>query len=71
VVVDFAQARVSDHSAVEAIDTLAERYIGQRKTLHLRHLSAECSTLLRKAGRMVESNELEDPTYHVASDELG
>jgi SulP family sulfate permease len=62
---------VSDHSAVEAIDTLAERYIGQRKTLHLRHLSAECSTLLRKAGRMVESNELEDPTYHVASDELG
>ncbi|MDE0895851.1 MAG: SulP family inorganic anion transporter [Planctomycetota bacterium] len=71
VVVDFAQARVSDHSAVEAIDTLAERYIGQRKTLHLRHLSAECTTLLRKAGRMVESNEFEDPTYHVASDELG
>ena len=71
VVVDFAQARVSDHSAIEAIETLADRYISQHKTLHLRHLSPECTKLLRKAGKLVESNAFEDPSYHVATDALG
>ena len=71
VIVDFQHARVSDHSAIEAIDTLAERYVAQGKTLHLRHLSPECRKLLRKAGNMVEANVIEDPTYHVATDELG
>lgn len=71
VVIDFQHARVSDHSAIEAIDTLADKYLGQHKTLHLRHLSPECTKLLRKAGRLVESNAFEDPSYHVASDALG
>jgi len=71
VIVDFQHARVSDHSAIEAIDTLAERYVAQGKTLHLRHLSPECRKLLRKAGNMVEANVIEDPTYHVATDVLG
>lgn len=71
VVVDFAQARVYDHSGLEAIDTLAERYARAQKTLHLRHLSAECKQLMDKAGNLVEVNLLEDPTYHVADDRLG
>lgn len=70
VVIDFQHARVSDHSAIEAIDTLAERYLTQSKTLHLRHLSPECRKLLRKAGNMVEVNVIEDPQYHVATDAL-
>ncbi|MFN3242235.1 MAG: SulP family inorganic anion transporter [Planctomycetota bacterium] len=70
VVIDFQHARVSDHSAIEAIDTLAERYLAQGKTLHLRHLSPECRKLLRKAGDMVEVNVIEDPQYHVATDAL-
>ena len=40
------------------------------KTLHLRHLSAECRLLLRKAGDLVEVNVIEDPSYHVATDAL-
>ncbi|TKB55523.1 SulP family inorganic anion transporter [Ferrimonas aestuarii] len=71
VIIDFAGSRVCDHSALEAIDTLAERYMKQGKHLHLRHLSDECRTLLQKAGDLVEVNVMEDPTYKVAADELG
>jgi SulP family sulfate permease len=60
-----------DHSAIEAIDTLAERYVNAGKTLHLRHLSPECRDLLHKAGDLVEVNVLEDPRYRVAVNELG
>ncbi|USD36700.1 SulP family inorganic anion transporter [Ferrimonas sp. SCSIO 43195] len=71
VIVDFGESRVCDHSALEAIDTLAERYLKQGKHLHLRHLSDECRKLLQKAGNLVEVNVIEDPTYKVAVDELG
>lgn len=71
VIIDFAQSRVADHSAVEAIDTIAERYASQGKTLHIRHLSPECRSLLKKAGNLVEVNLMEDPTYKVATDTLG
>ena len=71
VVVDFAESRVCDHSGLEAIDTLAERYLNSGKTLHLVHLSGECKHLLRKAGSLVEVNVIEDPRYFVAEDSLG
>ncbi len=71
VVIEFRNSRVVDHSAIEAIDNLAEKYRQAGKTLHLRHLSEDCQLLLHKAGDMVEVNVLEDPHYHVADDELG
>jgi SulP family sulfate permease len=70
VVVEFQNSRVYDHSAIEAIDTLAERYLNEEKRLHLRHLSPECIELLKKAGDLVEVNMIEDPRYHVADDLL-
>jgi SulP family sulfate permease len=70
VVVDFANSRVTDHSAVEAIDTLAERYLKEGKSLHIRHLSRDCRKLLAKAGDLVEVNIHEDPNYKVADDKL-
>ncbi|MCU7800789.1 MAG: SulP family inorganic anion transporter [gamma proteobacterium symbiont of Lucinoma myriamae] len=70
VVVEFKFSRVSDHSAIEAIDTLAERYLSADKRLHLRHVSPECRKLLRKAGGLCEVNVIEDPTYRVADDNL-
>jgi SulP family sulfate permease len=70
VIIEFRNSRVADHSAIEAIDTLAERYIRAGKTLHLRHLSEECRTLLKKAGDLVEVNVLEDPRYFVADDQI-
>lgn len=71
VVIDFARSRVADHSGLEAIDTLADRYLNAGKTLHLVHLSQDCRHLLKKAGNMVEVNVIEDPQYFVAEDSLG
>ena len=71
VIVDFAGARVYDHSGIEALDSLAERYMRNGKNLHYRHLSSECRQLLQKAGNLVEVNVIEDPDYHVADSQLG
>lgn len=71
VIIDFARSRVADHSGLEAIDTLAERYLNAGKELHLVHLSDECRRLLKKAGSLVEVNVIEDPQYFVADDLLG
>ena len=59
VVIEFRNARVKDHSALEAIDLLAERYTQAGKKLHLRHLSPDCMELLDKAKGMIEVNVLE------------
>ncbi len=68
VYIDFEDSRVIDHSAIQAIDKLAERYQKEGKTLHLMHLSEECRLLLKTARNLVEVNVLEDPQYHVAID---
>jgi SulP family sulfate permease len=70
VYVDFNNSKVMDHSAIQTIDKLAERYKKVGKTLHLQHLSAECRLLLKTAKNLVEVNILEDPKYHVADDKL-
>ena len=70
VIIEFQNSRVADHSAIEAIDSLAVQYIKAGKQLHLRHLSEECRQLLDKAGDLVEVNRMEDPNYHVADDKL-
>ncbi len=70
VIVDFAESRITDQSAIEAINKLADRYHQAGKTLHLRHLSADCIRLIRRAEEICEVNVLEDPDYFVAIDEL-
>jgi SulP family sulfate permease len=71
VVIEFKRSKVMDHSAIEAIDTLAGRYQTEGKRLHLRHLSPDCLELLEKAKDMVEVNKFEDPHYHIAHNKLG
>ena len=71
VVIDFNESRIWDSSGIDALDTLADKYEAAGKKLHIRHISPECRTLLRKASRFVEINVNEDPRYYVASDELG
>ena len=68
VIIDFKHSRVADHSAIDAIKFIANQYTQNGKTLHLRHLSLACKSLLGKAGNMVEINMLEDPDYLVATD---
>jgi len=68
VIVDMMDSRVWDHSGIEALQKLAERYRTAGKTIHLQHISANCRQLLKKAGSMIDIIVLEDdPTYIVAN----
>ena len=70
VIIDFKNAKVFDHSGIEAINLLTERYKKAGKILQLRHLSMECYQLLKNADEIVEVNIIEDPKYKVADDIL-
>jgi sulfate permease, SulP family len=59
-----------DHSAIESINSLTEKYSAKSKILHLKHLSEDCRKLLKNAEKIVEVNILEDPKYRVADDKL-
>jgi len=56
VYLDFQHSRVMDHSGLEAVNTLTERYLKQGKTLHLYHLSPECEKMLNRAEGIVSVN---------------
>lgn len=71
VVIDFNESRIWDSSGIDALDGLAAKYEQYGKKLHIRHISAECRSLLVKANKYVEMNVNEDPRYKVASDKLG
>lgn len=70
VILDFKNSKVCDHSGIEAIHGLSEKYKSLEKELHLKHLSHECSTLLSNAGDLVDVNMMEDPKYRIADDTL-
>ncbi|MEN8124128.1 MAG: SulP family inorganic anion transporter [Bacteroidota bacterium] len=66
--IDFIESRVSDHSAMEAINSIVEKYEKAGKKVHLKHLSEECKLLLNKNNskfREVIINSIDDPRYHV------
>ena len=70
VIVEFQNTRVYDHSALEAINTISEKYKELKKFLILKHLSKECQKLIRKASSIVEVDIHHDPDYHIATDQL-
>jgi SulP family sulfate permease len=65
VIIDFAESKVSDMSAIEALNKLTERYLKAGKKLHLKHLSSDCMRLLKNAEKVIDVNVMEDPTYKV------
>ncbi len=70
IVIDFAESRVVDMSAIEALNKITERYQKVGKKVHLKHLSEDCRTLLANAEDLIEVNVLEDPTYKVFTDKV-
>jgi SulP family sulfate permease len=67
VIIDFANSRVVDQSALQAIDDVAAKYDAMGKRVMLRHLSRDCHTLLAKSGQlMIDSDD--DPDYQIAVD---
>ena len=67
VIVDFAESRVVDQSALQAIEALAAKYEEEGKVLQLRHLSRDCHRLLRRAGQLITQSS-DDPDYGLAVD---
>lgn len=67
VIVDFAESRVVDQSALQAIEALASKYEAAGKEIKLRHLSRDCHRLLNKAGHLVVDSD-DDPDYELAVD---
>jgi len=67
VVLDFKNARVMDISGVEAVDAITKKYLEAGKTVKIRHLSAECKSIMKNAGQFCTYEE-DDPKYKVAYD---
>jgi len=68
--IDFVESRISDHSALEAIFNLVEKYEAANKQIKLKHLSEDCKVLLYKASpkfREVIIEDIDDPRYHLAA----
>jgi SulP family sulfate permease len=69
--IDFIESRVSDHSGIEAIERIIDKYIAVGKEVTLTHLSPECTAILEKANpnfaKYIQSS-IEDPRYHVVTD---
>lgn len=71
--IDFIESRVTDHSGVEALRNISEKYIDQGKQLRLTHLSPDCTALLLKADPKFEEiieSSIDDPRYYVVTDVL-
>ncbi len=68
--IDFVESRISDHSALEAIFNLVEKYEAEGKSIKLKHLSEDCKLLMYKASpkfREVIVEAVDDPRYHLAA----
>jgi SulP family sulfate permease len=68
--IDFVEARISDHSAIEAIFALVEKYQAANKKIILKHLSEDCKLLLYKSSPIFKDiieEGIDDPRYHLAA----
>tara|TARA_R110000868_G_scaffold3388_8_gene21918 strand:+ start:107 stop:1729 length:1623 start_codon:yes stop_codon:yes gene_type:complete len=67
--IDFVESRISDHSAIEAIFNLVNKYEAEGTLIKLKHLSEDCKILLYKSSpkfREVIVEAIDDPRYHLA-----
>jgi len=70
VIIDFAESRVVDMSAIEALNKITERYTKVGKKVHLKHLSKDCRNLLKNAEEIIDVNVIEDPRYKLVVDKI-
>ena len=69
--IDFIESKVNDHSGIEAIRTVANKYLDLGKEVKLIHLSPDCKSLMLKANpkfKEVIETSIDDPRYHVVTD---
>ena len=70
IIIDFAESRIVDMSAIEALNKITDRYQKINKKVHLKHLSLDCYKLLKNADKIIDVNIIEDPNYKVVVDKV-
>jgi sulfate permease, SulP family len=70
VIIDFAESRVVDMSAIQSLNKITERYQKVGKKIHLKNLSPDCKTLLKNAEQIIDVNVLKEKTYKAAVDNI-
>lgn len=68
VVIDFYFTKVYDHSGMEAIHSIAQKYRQLGKTIHLTHLSDDCRSMLKNAQELISFQMMDEPQHHVSTD---
>lgn len=71
--IDFMESRVADHSGIEAISNLVDKYENAGKSIKLKHLSDDCIKLLQRADarfNKVIIRDIDDPRYYVVTDKM-
>ncbi|MCB0478431.1 MAG: SulP family inorganic anion transporter [Crocinitomicaceae bacterium] len=69
--IDFIESKVQDHSGVEALIKVIEKYNEVGKKVQLTHLSPDCIRLLRKVNPDFEKyikTDVDDPRYYVVTE---
>lgn len=69
VIIDFRESKVTDMSAIDALNKITVKYQQFGKKIYLTHLSPDCRKLLKNAEEVIEINVLEDPDYRVMTHE--
>lgn len=52
VYINFERSRVCDHSSIEVINGIVEKYKAQAKTVYVTNLSPDCESVVKKAGNL-------------------
>ena len=69
--IDFIESKVGDHSGVEALHNISNKYLEAGKKVTLTHLSPDCKAMLLKWNPEVKTiikDAIDDPRYHVVTD---
>ena len=69
--IDFIESKVGDHSGVEALRNIANKYKDAGKNVTLTHLSPDCKAMLLKWDpefKTIIQDAIDDPRYHVVTD---
>jgi SulP family sulfate permease len=69
IIIDFRKSSVRDHSAIEALNDMTEKYAKLGKKVHLKHLSDDCRMLLDNASEIIDVNHWEDVRYKLSDNQ--
>jgi SulP family sulfate permease len=71
--IDFIESKVVDHSGIEALRSVVNKYLDLGKEVSLTHLSPDCKALLHKRNPEFDDiiqTSVDDPRYYVVTDQI-